>query len=54
MTVAQSEFEHADRWHQWQQHNAEVGRRADRQMRVMFAFGFAGVCAMLAYQIMSR
>lgn len=54
MTVAQSELEQAGRWHQWQRHNAEVGRRADRQIRVIFAIGFAGVCAMLAYQIMSR
>ena len=54
MTVSQSEFEQAGRWQQWQQHNAESGRKADRQIRVIFAIGFAGVCAMLAYQIMSR
>jgi len=54
MTVASSESEHVERWHQWQRHNAEAGRKADRQIRVIFAFGFAGVCAMLAYQLMSR
>ena len=54
MTVVSSEFELVERWHQWQRHNAEVGRKADLQIRVIFAIGFAGVCAMLAYQIMSR
>jgi len=54
MTVASSEFEHAERWHQWQRHNAEISRQTDRQMRVIFGIGFAGICAMLAYQLMSR
>jgi hypothetical protein len=54
MTVVSSESEYAERWHQWQRHNAEVGRKAERQVRVIFAIGFAGICAMLAYQLMSR
>ena len=27
-TVESSEFEHAERWQQWQRHNAETGRKA--------------------------
>ena len=54
MTVASSEFEHAERWQQWQRHNAETGRKADRQIRVIYAIVFVMVCAHLAYQFLSR
>ena len=53
MTVASSEFEDAERWHQWQRRNAEVSRKADRQVRAIFAIMFAVVGAMLAYQLLS-
>ena len=54
MTDASSEFEHAERWQQWQRHNAETNRKADRQVRVIYGIVFVMVCAHLAYQLMSR
>ena len=54
MTVASSDFEYAERWQEWQRQNAEIGRKADRQIRAIFAVVFVGICAMLAYQLLSR
>ena len=54
MTIASSEFDHAERWHQWQRKNAEISRKSDLQVRAMFAMMFVVVGVRLAYQLLSR
>ena len=54
MTVVSSEFESAEIWQQWQWRNAESGRKANRQIRAIFAVVFVAICTMLAYQLLSR
>jgi hypothetical protein len=54
MTVESTEFDHAERWNEWQRKNTETSRTSDRQVRVISAIMFAAVGATLAYQLFSR
>jgi hypothetical protein len=43
---------YAERWRQWQHHNAVTSRREARRAHVAFTILFAGVCVWLGLQLL--